>query len=632
MRTGPTLLLVVLASACAGPPPHQPTGCNPLGDDACLLPFPSSYFQVDDKASPTGVRNAVPAGVLPVNAAGIALRPDPFNRLDGWSPATPLVLYFRDGVDASQLPGPRDLGSSLAADAAVQLFDMSIGERVPYFAELDANAGPDQRQALLVRPQRRLAPGTRHAVAIRGLLSASGEPLPAPAAFVEARDKRLDSHSALYTMGPRYEELFSFLAQHGLPRGELLLAWDFVTASDEGIVGPMVRMRDRALADAPGTYRVTEVLEDPANLHVLREVRGTFDVPAFIAGAGTKLALRRDEAGEPAPDGVLAATFVVQIPRCAASATRPLPLLVFGHGLFLSAQDEMDNDVQEKAIDRMCMVEVGTNWTGLSRPDLIPIVDVVLSNFNHFNLITDQLMQAHLNVQVLSRLARAQMKDDPAMAVGGKPVISGDEVYYYGSSLGAIQGTTFLALSPDVARAGLNVGGAEWSLMINRSGNLSLLQVVLDTHQPDKVDQQELIALTQSLFDPTDPISYAPHLLANPLAGSGTKRFVLQESIGDAEVPNFATRILARTMGVPALAPLVQAVDGLEQQGGPLDAAYTQYDVHPLPLPPDTNVPAADNAAHDGVAPLEASVKQIEALLRPTGRVEQFCAGSCDPE
>ena len=45
---------------------------------------------------------------------------------------------------------------------------------------------------------------------------------------------------------------------------------------------------------------------------------------------------------------------------------------------------------------------------------------------------------------------------------------------------------------------------------------------------------------------------------------------------------------------------LVEKVDGIEERPAPLDSAYTQWDVRPTPLPPDTNVPPRmDNPAHE---------------------------------
>src|SRR6185503_17371827 len=119
---------------------------NPLVGDDCLTPFPAQFFQ-----SPSGVR--IPDGVLPVQVNGIPLSAERLNGRSGFSPQTPFFVYFRRGVEAAQLPGPESVPS---ADAAVQVLRLSDGARIPVMAELDANALPGDRQALIIRPLERL--------------------------------------------------------------------------------------------------------------------------------------------------------------------------------------------------------------------------------------------------------------------------------------------------------------------------------------------------------------------------------------------------------------------------------------------------------------------------------------------
>ncbi len=140
-----------------------------------------------------------------------------------------------------------------------------------------------------------------------------------------------------------------------------------------------------------------------------------------------------------------------------------------------------------------------------------------------------------------------------------------------------------------------------------------------------------LVASLQTEFDHTDPISFAPHLLADPLPGAGLKQVVLQESIDDAQVPNLSTRILARTIGLSALGT-VQPVYGITQVAGPLPSAYTQWDRHITPPPPTTNVPApSDNGAHGAIQEIPELLDQIRQFLQPGGPVVNTCpGGTCD--
>ena len=166
--------------------------------------------------------------------------------------------------------------------------------------------------------------------------------------------------------------------------------------------------------------------------------------------------------------------------------------------------------------------------------------------------------------------------------------------------------------------------------MMWRSSHFSDAFIILDLFYPDKLDQQLLIALTQSLWDHTDPIEFAPHL-AQPLSGvPGPKDVLFQEALGDAQVPNVATRVEMRTLGATGLAPLVEPVCGIDAAEGPLTGiVYTQWDVEPTPLPPLTNVPPQDNAAHEAVRRLPAAIEQTRRFLRPGGDVENTCGGAC---
>jgi hypothetical protein len=615
--------------ACTpAPPAHTPGPCSPLGGaGACLAPYPSSYFEVDDATTATGRRVLLPRDAMPKNVDHKPIDPSRFNRLDGFSPATPIVLLFPKGADVSGLATVHDFSPSLAADAPIRLFNMTTGERVDYFAELDAMAtGTPDRQALLVRPQHRLQPATRYAVAVLGVGAA-------PDTFVEVRDSKLTPDSALWTMKDRYDALFAFLDQQGVSRGQLTLAWDFTTASEDMITGRLLRMRDRALDAATFGYHVDSATDVTDGGPLLREVVGTFQVPSFLTSDAGTATLPADAGADPAIITELPFPFVAHIPACARSATGPLPVMIYGHGLLGNAITELNDTYQPGAINSLCMVQIATNWIGLSHEDVPTLVSVVVTDFGRFPIISDRLMQAQVNAVILTRLVKTKLLSDAAFAVDGHPVSDASERYYEGISLGAIMGTTFMAIDPDIERGVTNVGGGEWNLMMSRSSDFAGFQFVFQATYPDPFDQQISLALSQSLWDETDPISYAPHVLHDPLRGVGAKKLLVQEAEGDSQVPNLSTRLLARTEGLAGLAPLVVAVPGIPEQSPPLDSAYVQFDTHPMPLPPaDDNELAPQNSAHQDCRRLDAVNAQIRAFLKPNGSVQQFCTGACDPD
>ncbi len=636
------LLVVVAVTACGddavrpATPDAGPAGCNPLVGDDCITPFPSSVHEVADPATRTGVRVALPADLLPVSASGKALDPARMNRRDGFSPSTPFLVYFAAGVDVTQLAGPDAAAATLLPDAPIQLLDFATGTRVPLFAELDANANAasGQRQALIIHPLERLRPGTRYLVALRGLRDTQGRPLRA-AGFATLRDTPAAGAAAarlapaLRPLAARYVDMFATLERAGVPRASLTLAWDVTTASDETATGHLVAMRDRALAMAPSLgYSITSSVDTPNGLRI-REIHATIQVPSFLTSDAADAQMNFGPDGQPAVRALHDVPIVISIPKCARTATAPLPIMIYGHGLFGSAEESLGWPHIQGIANKLCMVQVGTNWLGLAFDDIGTIANQVVLDLNQIGIVTDRLQQAQVNAQVMARLTRTQIVNDAALALDGRAVSDGAEAYYFGISNGGIQGTAFMALSPDIERGALNVPGCEWSLMMYRSSDFNRLYPLLNLVYPDALDRQLLIAASQSEWDYTDPATFAPHLLRDPLPGSIAKRILVQESIGDSQVPNLATRILARAMGLPGL-NLEQPVFGVPALPAPLDSAYTQWNVHREPLPPTVNMPSpVDNGAHDAISVLAPLQAQLQAFLTPTGQVTQTCTGLC---
>ena len=608
---------------------------NPIGDDA-LTPLPSAWFEVDDAASPTGLRVRIPTDVLPVSREGVVTDGALIGEPDGFPPGSGILVYLAAGVDPANLPPVADPGASLAAESPTVIVDMATGARVAHWAELDLTADPDagERQLLILRPAARLAASARYAVALtRTLRARDGSPAARPAGFAALMAGDTAGDARLARLAPRYPEILAALDGAGAAPGDLVLAWDFHTASDDWLVGPVAGMVAETLAEigdgASIDYAVDEVdeLTDDADGSPIRRVRGTYQVPLFLTeGGGAEAVLARDAQGRPARQGAYAAPFTLILPACAI-ANRPAPLLVYGHGLLGSGESAVTDD--NARLSDLCMAVVGTDWTGLSESD-VPTAIRALTDVNRFPRITDKLMQAIVNTVVLVRFARTALAADESASEDGEAVI-GDEVYYYGNSLGGIMGTAFMAHSPDVTRGVLGVPGSEWGMMFQRSSNWPQYARVMAMTYPDPMDRTILIALGQALFDFSDPINAAPHLLADPIAGVSLKRILIHEAVGDSQVPNVSTETSARTMGIPLLAPSARAVWGLAETAAPADSALVVWDEHPSPLPSDGNVaPEIDNETHGSVRQRDAALEQIRLFLRPDGVIEDVCDGACD--
>jgi len=612
----------------SGAPPATAPGCNPLIGDDCLTPFPSSFFERPDPTATTGFRVAIAPGLLPVQTNGIPISQGRLNQKDGFSPATPFIVYFANGVDGTGLGNWVDPSASLTPSGPVQVIDAATGQRVVAFAELDEDDIGNGRRGLLVRPLQRLTPGHRYVIALVGLNDATGAPL-APAPFRALRDGTPLS-STLAPLAASYQQIFTVLTNAGVNRSALTLAWDVVIASDATATSHLTGMRDTALAmvDAGAlSYAIVDGGPPTTDPSLLAQVSATVDVPLFLADGGPASEMIFDDAGAPAVNGTTTANVTVNVPTCAQTATTPLPVLVFGHGLFGNAKGTMSNTTLTSLANQWCLVLIGTDWIGLSSNDFANLPNALGSDLNNVDIITDRLQQAHVNAQVMTRTFMTTMKNDPVFQVNGHPITDASQLYYFGVSLGGIQGTTFMALQPDILRGTLNVAGSVWSLLIPRSTDFSDFFLLLYAGLPDAVDRQVALAVSQSEWDYSDSATFAPHLLSNPLEGTPAKHILLQESIGDAQVANVATRLLARTMGIPALDVEVP-VSGLTTGHAPLDSAYTQYDSHPSPTAPLTDTALSqDNGAHDAVWQSTLAQQQIHAFLAPAGQVVSVCDG-----
>jgi len=617
--------------------------CNPLSTDSCMPPWPSTFYLAQDAASRTGYRVAYPAKAMPQNRDGVPIDPTRYNYLDGFPVGSQIVVYFKAGVEASDLPGiDDDLADSITDKSRIWIVEDPTGERVPLFAELDANVKPNEIPALLIRPQSPLKFNTRYVVVLRrGIRDRGGVALEPPEPFARLRDDRGTINPALESERPRMAQVLDFLETQSVSRGDLLLAWDFHTASREAITGNVLGMVDEALSRLPiagpgfTVVKATDFdsAEDP---EILREVQGEMEVPSYFASDGVDSWLKLDNAGKPVLRGTQTFPFWVHIPRCAETATQPLPVLIFGPGLFADPWQEFSKDYNKKMANRLCMVEFTARWRGLSSLDAAAVAAQVIPDFSNLPRITDPLQQAHVNMQVLTELAHGDFTKDASMQVGGKAATDGQQIYYLGISNGGIQGVAFAALSQRIERFVLHVAGGWWSMMMSRSSNFGLLGVLLEQVYRDPVERQLLLSLTQHLWEYTDPISFSGNLLGTPLSGRKTKRVVIQESLNDDQVPNIATRAVARGVGLPQLTPVVESIYGLTQKAGPLDSGLAQWDTKPPTKPSGQNIPASkppeSESAHLRVRQLETFLKQVEAFLKPDGKLVHVCSGPCDPD
>jgi hypothetical protein len=625
MRAAATVAAVALLG-CGAPERFGPSCTISTGLDAnqCLLPWPSSVFLVADASTRTGFRVAIPIDAMPRNSERVAIDPAPWNRADGFSPMTTLIAQLASPIDASLLATWHDPSASLRPSSPTVIVDVDSGARVAHFAEIESSpqVAPG-RTTLYLRPAARLDEAHHYAVAIRGVRDRGGALIAANDAFAALRGGR----GAPAEQAAFERDVFAPLAAADIARDELQLAWDFRTASGASAWGDVVAMRDAAIAAAGPSglgCTVTDVVEDSGDPLILRQVTGYITVPSFLDASATALA--RDDRGRPTIAGTRRAEFIAIIPR---SAVAPAPLWVYGHGLF-STRGEVLRDFARATTSQAGAIAVATDFTGLTFEDTAGVVAAV-QDMSKFPNVLDRLRQGLVAQLVLPRTIAGACSALPAFQLAGQPIASRTDFDYLGNSMGGTLGIAVAALSPDVARFALGVGGADFAVMMPRTARWPELEAFFAMGYPTRLDRDLLIVMAQQLWDLAEASAFAPHVLTDPLPGGHPSRVLFQLALHDADTTNVASEIAARTLGIGQLTSSARPVWGVASVTPPQGSAYVYYDLGAAPLPEGTLPPPAENGVHEGLRRDPRAQKQIAGFLRDGGTIVDTCGGPCAP-
>ncbi|HEY8517064.1 MAG TPA: hypothetical protein VIS07_16255 [Candidatus Binatia bacterium] len=688
-QPGPRSPLCGLAIKTTGP------RCDFLIDERCILPYPSSVFLDPDPTTPTGLRVHYDVGSLPANVAGKPIDPTDWNTLDGFSPGPMILALFPDtghpvDLEASNVAFHTNFARSLDPDHPTVLARADDGERIIHFAELDAQTDDVEKKALIIRPGKRLDDATRYVVGIRNLVDTQGTPIEPRLAFRVLRDGIPDAQvalacgdacaAAIAARRPAMEDVFARLEASGVAREDLILAWDFTTASTEAITGYLVSMRDQAFALGTPSFTVTSVnTGNPPgsgfNSQIYARIEGTFQAPLFMTAdaPGSRLNLVN---GVPTQNGYATVPYVVHIPRIAVAALNPdatpAKASLWGHGLLgsrfqLGALSELANTYN--------YVIAAVDMQGMSDADVAGGVIPAINDFSLFHRIPERLHQGLLHHLLLGRLLAdpvAGFNSHPAfqLGVGGAPVVDTEQVFYSGGSQGGIFGGTIMAIAEDFDRGFLAVPAANYSTLLQRSIDFNPFFALLNVSYPDKLDQILIFPLIQQLWDRAEPQGYLPHILPGTLSNPPRPhKILIHMATYDSEVSNLGTEIMVRSLGIPQLLPVHRSFVGIPEMAAPFDgSAFVEIDPQrgfgrchtpgttdagamcttdaqcPGPgdpasrvmcasgIPPLTNTaPLFNNGAH-GSTGNPTTGMQIANFLRDGGFIEQFCDGPCDPE
>jgi hypothetical protein len=613
--------------------------CDPIAPQ-CMLPFPNDHFTVRDRSTPTGRRLALSSASLPTNASGAPIDVTDQNRADGWSPGSQIMVEL-PGLDvaASAVPGLVDTARSLAPTSPIVVLDATTHRRLPFWAELDANADPGETPVLFIRPVANFEDGHRIVVGIRRLVDASHRRLAPTKAFAAYRDGQRTTDATFEARRPAMDRDFLDLTLAGVRRHDLQLAWDFTVASTRSLTGRMLAIRDdafRALGRGTPAYTVTNVLENP-NPQVRRRIEGTLALPLYLTDGGApggRFVLGPDGLPQRQP-GTFTAQFTCNLP--AAAAVTPARMALYGHGLF-GDLGEVNGRLTRTMAEQHDIAYCATNWYGMAEEDLGSAI-TVLQDLSNMPKIADRQQQGILAFLFLGRVMRdpSGFAANPAFVIDGHPALDTSRLYLDGNSQGSILGGALTAVAPDVTRSTLAEAGMNYSLLLDRSVDFDDYLLILEPSYPRRYDRLVGLAVAQLLWDRGETNGYANHVTRDPLPGTPRHDVLLLGAVGDHQVSEYALRVEAATMGVPAHVPLAgpgRIADTLGAFLRPVPAypwggsAYFLWDTGSPSSPVTNTPPRAGHDPHDDTPNIPAVRALKDQFWHPGGPITDVCGGA----
>jgi len=595
-----------VGSAAAAP-------CDPIDPSYCLYPMTNDYFSVGDPGAASGRRLALAAEVMPPNASAVRVDPTRWNEHDGFS-VGPVALFENQQIDLGTTGATpiTDIATSLASDAPVALIDAETGAQQLVWIERDQSGAIATQRPLMIRVGKNLTNDHRYIIAIRNARDDQGDLLAASPVFAAYRDGTPTDQLPVEARRAHMEELFTTLADAGIDRADLYLAWDFSTQSTTSTAARLLHMRDDTFTSVLGAGAPSftiDTIDEPLDADIFRRVDGTYEVPLYLTDGGVPGSeLRFGPDGLPTNEGdFFTADFRCLIPYAATTAggapAIPGRAALYGHGLLGTESQTSSSHVRDFSSEHNFVI-CGTAWSGFADEDL-PTVITVLQDFSNFPKFIDRQHQGVLNFMVLGRLLlhAAGFADDAAFQVGGESVIDPSGLFYDGNSQGGILGGVLAAFSQDITRFVLGVPGMNYSTLLRRSVDFDPFNLILEVTYPNGLDRAALLSMAQIMWDQTDPNGHVNHTTADTYAGTPAKKILYQVAFGDHQVAPFTAEIAARSNGalihqpallgtkvVPEVTPYydIPAIPSYPYDG----SAVTIWDSG-NPAPPTGNTPPA---------------------------------------
>jgi hypothetical protein len=526
--------------------------------------------------------------------------------LDGFGTSAGIVLRFSAPVAAP----PDSAAASLTSDA-IALWDLgALGDpqakatRVAYEAQV-----LDEGATLLLWPIRPLREQTLHAVVVANHPDANGGCI-APSAPLRALLSGADTDPASARLASRFAHLRALVP---LAPGEISALSLFTT---QAITPVTLEQRDDIRATtydwaAPPTCSTTQRA---------RVCSGTFEAKDYR---------REGYLGTPTPPSTYRLPVHLWLPK---DTSLTAPVMVFGHGL--------GGDSDQARIVALTNAENGIATVALSAPRhgdhptarsddpnafATDLFGIDLDNFT----IDGFVFRENLRQAAFDKLqALALLRSHPDLDGDGTPDLDLDRIAYWGVSLGGIMGPDFTALSGEIDAAIYSIAGARMLSIATESRAFGSMMDLIAELAGGRDALLQRAAIAQCLLDAGDPVNWAAQLGDDRAAGRPTPHTLVQMVIGDAIVPNAATRVLARALELPLVPTVIAPIDPLRTEAaapvhhnfGAVTAGLFQFD-RASKTPGGAPFAATHTGVYDGIEAIDQVRTFLEGWLQTADHV-----------
>ena len=539
-HSGKAALAVALASlSVSGYAAEQ---CNPTSTATCAIPFPSSYWMVDDAMSPTGktiqVSNTmIRQEIMDQLPQDEGFTPEGiFNGASGFSAASAAVFEFASTPDPMTLP--EDGGSAVVA------IDLTTGERVPVRAIISEYSQSDKvngtANVVEVYPRSRWEYGHEIVVAITTDLGLESPEAGLITKVLSGTDAQRD-----YTQG-----LVSTLTANGVNPLSVRNATRFMVRDRDEVTQPLlsaiddVWQREHPVRNLDVTYNYY----DP---DIAARVEGEVLVYNYRIKDGTS---NVDYDAEPMEQWI---EFRLTIP--AAARDGAVPVAMYAHGL--GANKESDGTVTEMNAEigvatysvgfpnhgARAEADGGFILSSVSTDKLGVPVGMINQNPIDFASAHRALQTSLASIDVVGKKSWRSWYGNKADGVAD---IDPSQVMMQGTSLGGVLGSTYGAVGNDLKGGVYHVTGVGVTSIL---GNSILWVPMFSGLVPSEANGAEAIMLRgaiQQSLDHGDSINYID-MFRNPRVNGTARPLMLTNGAGDTVVPNSSSVAAAHLADLP---------------------------------------------------------------------------------